>query len=147
MNIELEQRESDRNDERRHIARELHDELGQVLTALKLGISTFRMAFGREHQAFEAKVTGLLELTNQAIRTVRTVTSSLRPTALDMGIVQALQWLVGEFEHHSGASCHLKLSTSLDEVDDLRAMTVFLILSERKCASFEQSCGRRWGFP
>ncbi len=126
----LARREADLDHERRRIAREMHDELGQLLTALKLGISTLNMQFGADHPALETKVDSLLELTNQAIRSVRTVSTSLRPAALDMGTIPALQWLVDEFQQHSGVACQLKLPDSLYEIDELRAMTLFRTVQE-----------------
>ncbi len=105
----LARREADLDEERRRIAREMHDELGQLLNALKLGISTLKMQFGQEFPALETKVNDLLTLADQAIRSVRTVSTQLRPPALDMGIIPALQWLADEFQQLSGVTCQLRL--------------------------------------
>lgn len=126
----LTRREAERNDERRRMAREMHDELGQVLTALKLGIATLRMQFRDVCQTFDVKTASLLDLVDQAIHTVRAVATSLRPAALDMGLLPALQWLVDEFKRHSSASCHLQLPEETCEIDELRAMTVFRTVQE-----------------
>jgi PAS domain S-box-containing protein len=126
----LAQRETDREEERRRIAREMHDELGQVLTALKLGISMLKMQFGRDQPALAERIRGLLELADKSIRTVRSVATSLRPTALEMGIFPALQWLTGEFERHSGVSCRLSLPDCQGQVDEARAMALFRAVQE-----------------
>lgn len=126
----LARREADLDEERRRIAREMHDELGQLLNALKLGISTLKMQFGQEFPALETKVNDLLTLADQAIRSVRTVSTQLRPPALDMGIIPALQWLADEFQQLSGVTCQLRLPYFLYNINELCAMTLFRSVQE-----------------
>ncbi|MDD3610430.1 MAG: PAS domain S-box protein [Halothiobacillaceae bacterium] len=126
----LAQRESDRDEERRRIARELHDELGQVLTSLKLGLSTLVMQFGGELPALNERMQSLLALTDRSIQTVRSVATRLRPALLDMGVIPALQWLAGEFERHSGIACHLNLPEHLNHMGEARATALFRIAQE-----------------
>lgn len=123
-------REAAREEERKHIAREIHDELGQLLTALRMNVSLLRLQFGRNRTNLLQHVQGTMELVDQTIQVVRGVASSLRPAVLDMGIVSALEWLSGEFGKHSGLPCHLHLCEENMVMDDQYATTLFRIVQE-----------------
>jgi signal transduction histidine kinase len=90
-------REAVREEERKHIAREIHDELGQALTALKMEVSMIGIGFGRDNPELGEKVRLLIKIINHTIQTVRHVATSLRPAALDLGIESAIEWLAREF--------------------------------------------------
>ena len=100
-------RERAREEERMRIARELHDELGQALTALRMKIALLRVEFGQDNPALTRHVGRMNELLDRTIGVVRGVSSALRPAALDMGVVPALEWLVKEFRAHSDIDCEL----------------------------------------
>jgi signal transduction histidine kinase len=100
-------RERAREQERMRIARELHDELGQALTALRLKIALLRVEFGQDNPTLIHHVGKMNELVDRTIGVVRGVSSALRPAALDMGVVPALEWLVKEFRAHSDIDCEL----------------------------------------
>ena len=102
-----EHRERAREEERMRIARELHDELGQALTALRMKIALLRVEFGQDTPALNHHVGKMNELVDRTIGVVRGVSSALRPAALDMGVVPALEWLVKEFRVHSDIDCEL----------------------------------------
>jgi len=127
-------RESAREDERKHIARELHDELGQSLTALRMQAALLRVRFGADAPGLTEQVQGMTELVDRTIGVVRNVATTLRPTVLDMGIGPALEWLVDEFRRHSGLDCSLTLA--LDErqlkaqLNEQQAIAVFRIVQE-----------------
>ncbi|OGS83515.1 MAG: hypothetical protein A2061_06250 [Gallionellales bacterium GWA2_59_43] len=119
-----------RDDERKRIARELHDELGQLLTALRMNIALMRIRLGAcdmELQTIISRVTGLLD---QSIRCTRHVVSNLRPAALDMGIVPAIRWLCDEFTTHTGTPCVLHADETEVQLDEALAMTVFRVVQE-----------------
>jgi PAS domain S-box-containing protein len=99
-------RETAREEERKRIARELHDELGQQLTALRMGASTLRMRFGHDNPAVADDIQNLLLIADKTMQVVRNVVASLRPAVLDAGIVAALEWLCMEFSRNSHAVCH-----------------------------------------
>jgi PAS domain S-box-containing protein len=78
-------------EERRALARELHDEIGQVLTAVKLSLEAERL--GAETEVRRARLTGCVELVDNAIRQVRDRSLDLRPSMLDdLGLIPTLQW-------------------------------------------------------
>lgn len=122
--------ESVREEERKRIAREIHDELGQTLTALRMDVSLARLAFGESDPKLLVQLQSMTELVDRTISTVRHVTSSLRPGALDLGIVAALEWLVEEFIDHAGIPCELVLGDGEINLDELTATAIFRIVQE-----------------
>jgi signal transduction histidine kinase len=123
-------RESAREDERKHIARELHDELGQSLTALRMQAALLRVRFGAETAGLNEQVRAMTELVDRTIGVVRNVATSLRPTVLDLGIGSALEWLVDEFRRHSGLDCSLTLALGDARLSESQAIAVFRIVQE-----------------
>ena len=97
-----------REDEKAHIARELHDELGQLLTALKMDLSWIRERV-REGEA-GAKLEEMGRLLDQTVSSTRRISSDLRPLMLDdLGLADAASWLVDDFSKRSGVRCEIKL--------------------------------------
>jgi signal transduction histidine kinase len=97
-----------REEERAHIAREIHDELGQVLTGLKMEVTWLasRLAEAALLEKAEA-MSGLIEST---IRAVRRISTGLRPEVLDdMGLVAGIDWQAKEFQKRTGIRCRVKL--------------------------------------
>jgi PAS domain S-box-containing protein len=125
-----EYRDSAREEERKRIAREIHDELGQLLTAQRLDIATLKFQFGMDNPALGERCRHLLEVTDQTIRSVRSIASALRPAALDMGITLALEWLADEFGKRTGVDCRLHLGQVDMELDEDLAVAVFRIVQE-----------------
>jgi len=123
-------REAAREEERKHIARELHDEFGQILSALRLEVAALRMRFAQESPAVAERAASMLALVDSVIRVQRDLVSSLRPVVLDMGIGPALEWLVSEFAEHSGISCELQMSETQLNLDPDQTTMVFRIVQE-----------------
>ncbi|MGF6400260.1 PAS domain S-box-containing protein [Pseudomonas frederiksbergensis] len=123
-------RESTREEERKRIAREIHDELGQQLTALRMGVSLLRLQFGSGQPLLVERVEALMGRIDAVIQVVRNVATSLRPAALDMGLIPALEWLVAEFSHNAGIACSLRACTDRLELDDERATAIFRLIQE-----------------
>ncbi|MDR7308667.1 PAS domain S-box-containing protein [Rhodoferax saidenbachensis] len=119
-----------REDERRHLKRELHDELGQYLLALRLGISVVDLEFGASNVSLREKTLRLVDMVDSTIKVVRDVVTSLRPAALDMGIVSALEWLAGDYAERTGIQCELHLREDDIHLDDMRATAIFRIVQE-----------------
>ena len=102
--------ESIREDERTGIAREIHDELGQALTALKMDIAWIgRLSSsdaGLSRDALLEKLAAMSKMTDEIIGQVRRISSALRPGVLDdLGLVAAIEWQAAEFESRTGTSC------------------------------------------
>lgn len=119
-----------REGERKHIAREVHDELGQVLTALRMDISLLDMRFGSLDPAVTVKVLDMRELVDRAILGVRNVAKNLRPAALDMGLIPAIEWLTNEFTRNTTIACVLFARKEHIDLDETRAVVVFRIVQE-----------------
>jgi len=127
-------RESVREDERKRIARELHDELGQALTALRMQAALLRVRFGAGVPGLNEQVREMTELVDRTIGVVRSVATTLRPPVLDLGIGSALEWLVEEFRKHSGIDCRLTLALAEGQLNgqlnEPQAIAVFRIVQE-----------------
>jgi signal transduction histidine kinase len=119
-----------REEERKYITREIHDELGQYLSALRLGVSVVEMQFGAANPALAERTKALTALVDSTIQVVRDVVSSLRPSALDMGIVSALEWLVEQFSSHNPVTCQLHVDEQKIRLDEGRATELFRIVQE-----------------
>ncbi|WP_240702380.1 AAA family ATPase [Trinickia terrae] len=123
-------RETAREEERKHIARELHDQLGQYLTALRMRASALRMRFGNEHPALLEDTRALIGVVDETIQVTRGVITSLRPPALDTGIVAALEWLANEFNRHGGTVCRLRVRDENIGMSEERAIVLFRLVQE-----------------
>jgi len=122
--------ESVREEERKRIAREVHDELGQKLTALQLEASMLAINFGKGNPRLSQKTRSLLKLIDDTMEAVRTIASDLRPAVLDLGLVAAIEWQLQDFEQRSGIHCALALGDPEVQLDDRRATAIFRILQE-----------------
>lgn len=119
-----------REGERAHIAREVHDELGQALTALKMDLSLLNMKLGDSEPRIREQVQGLKERIDTIIQTVRDVATALRPAALDLGFRAGVEWLVGEFRKRSGIACTLSGTEGDFALGEERSIVLFRILQE-----------------
>jgi PAS domain S-box-containing protein len=119
--------EAIREEERKRIAMEIHDELGQLLTALKMDVSLLKMRLANDSDAAK-KIDDMRELVEKTIWMVRNVASHLRPAALNFGIVSALEWLVEDFGRRKGLSCQLWINGREPVLDDAHATAVFRIV-------------------
>ena len=123
-------RETAREEERKHIAREMHDELGQYLTALRMRASTLRMQFGDDHPALFDETRALIALVDNTMEVVRGVITSLRPPALDAGIVAALEWLAAEFDRNGRTVCWLRVQDENIVMSEEHAVVLFRLVQE-----------------
>lgn len=119
-----------REAELKHIAREVHDELGQLLTALRMDVSLLRIQFGERDPVLMSKIRDILVLVDKSIQGVRDVTGNLRPPVLDMGVIPAIRWLSEEFSARMNIVCTLQVSEETICLDDARTLTLFRIVQE-----------------
>jgi len=99
--------ETARENERRQIAREIHDELGQSLTALNIELLRLKNTPRAEIADFPAAIDQMSDLVSDTIREVQRISSELRPRLLDdLGLVAAIEWLAQEFSERMGIPCH-----------------------------------------
>jgi PAS domain S-box-containing protein len=116
--------------ERAAIARELHDELGQVLTALRMDAVWILKRLSDSDSKAAERAQAMCDLIDKTIDEVRGIALRLRPGVLDdLGLVAALEWYTAEFEKRTGIACILKHS-NLPKVDELVSTAAYRIAQE-----------------
>ena len=122
---------SAREAERKSVAREIHDGLGQYLTALKMDLRWIEKRILSSDLPILDKIRGTTELADQAIDIVHRIASDLRPVMLDdLGLPAAIEWLGGEFSRHTGISCATKVTFHESRIGGTRATALFRIVQE-----------------
>jgi PAS domain S-box-containing protein len=100
-----------REEEKARIARELHDELGQLLTALKMDLSSVLQHLPSLPAEAGDKLLGMASLLDQTVTSTRRISADLRPLMLDdLGLADAAQWLVDDFSQRSKIACELSIA-------------------------------------
>jgi PAS domain S-box-containing protein len=121
-----------KEDERKRIAREIHDDLGQNLLALRIDVSLLDSATRLNHPELNTSIRALLEQVDNVMRSVRAIINDLRPAVLDLGLQAAIEWQVQQFRQRTGITCVVEIDGSdIDRVlDEEAATSVFRILQE-----------------
>ncbi len=124
-----------REEERARVARELHDELGQVLTSLKLEfmwlVDQLRNSDPKPGIQLVNKLQSLIGLIEVSIQSVRQISGDLRPAVLDhLGLREAIQWEATKFEARTGIRCRLAWELKNEPADRTRQLAMFRILQE-----------------
>lgn len=124
-----------REEERSRLARELHDELGQVLTSTKLDLmwlcDRVRQPGARPSLSLINKLQSLAGLVELAIAAVQRITTDLKPAALDhLGLEAALEWEATKFHARTGIRCRVESKSARVELDQSRATALFRIAQE-----------------
>lgn len=123
--------ESVREEERKHVAREVHDELGQTLAALKIDLSWLAKRLPEEQELLHNKTQVMNTLVDEAIQTVKRVISELRPGILDdLGLEAAMEWQAQEFENLAGIKCEFSSGSNEIVLDQDRSTALFRIFQE-----------------
>jgi len=121
-----------REEERAAIAREIHDELGQQLTGIKMDLSWISRKWNRSPEdPLQQKITGTLAMLDNTIRTVRRIATQLRPSILDdLGLIAALEWQSQEFSSRSGIDTHFQSTLPELNFDARASIGLFRICQE-----------------
>jgi len=136
---------SAQENERRRISRELHDEVGQVLSAIMLGLESLRSAL-RDNNQPEAlgQLQLVQEMTERNARVVRNISLLLRPTMLDdLGLVPALKWLAREVSRTNPLEVEVFADAFEDDVPDEHRTCVFRVVQEALRNAARHSGARR----
>jgi len=118
-----------REEERTRIAREIHDELGQSLTAVKIDLAWLAGRLPRRNAPMLERIRSTLELADSIIQSVRRISTELRPGILDLGLAAAVEWQTQEFQDRTGIRCELRLP-ALEVVAPDVSTSLFRILQE-----------------
>lgn len=120
-----------REEERTRFARELHDELGQQLTGLKLDVSWLGSRLKDDRTGLLDKINRIKNTLNDTVTAVRRLSSELRPLLLDdLGLVPAVEWLRNDFQNRSGMAAELHVSGRELPIPKDAATAIFRILQE-----------------
>jgi PAS domain S-box-containing protein len=120
-----------REEERASIAREIHDNLGQLLTGLKMDLSWFLRNPQPDTKTMNEKVKAMGQLVDQTVQTVRRISTELRPRILDdFGLLAALEWQAEEFSKKTGIPCLFRSPIRKIDLEPDRSIAVFRIFQE-----------------
>lgn len=120
-----------REEERARIAREIHDELGQMLTNLKIELAWLAGRLPKNRRLLREKAAQLLGHLDALMHTVRQIVTELRPGILDeLGLVAALEWQAGEFQRRTGMRCSFAAEVSTERWDNDLTTALFRIFQE-----------------
>ncbi|MGH9719171.1 MAG: sensor histidine kinase [Bryobacteraceae bacterium] len=118
-------------DERKSLSRELHDEVGQTLTALRIELGNLERAAKDGPGPITAFLQGAKELAERGLQSVRRLAMGLRPSMLDdLGLAPALDWQAREFSRRSGVPVELGLDGQLDNLPDAHRTCIYRIVQE-----------------
>ena len=119
-----------KEEERKRIAREIHDDLGQNLLVLRIDADMLASRTQRRHPRLNARARSTLDQIDATIKSVRQIINDLRPTVLDLGVNAAVEWQVAQFRQRTGIAC--EVSESHDDIclSDQCATALFRILQE-----------------
>jgi signal transduction histidine kinase len=122
--------ESVKEKERTRIAREIHDDVGGNLTAIKMALALMARRLSPDETALAEKVSYVDALVDRTIEAAHRISADLRPSILDLGIVAAIDWQAREFEKQLGIPCEVSTNKKEVELDPDQAFALFRIFQE-----------------
>jgi len=123
--------QSIREEERTMIAQEIHDELGQVLTALKIQVSLLANKLNKNQEPLKQKINSLADMIDSSVESVQRISSKLRPGILDeLGLIAAIEWQAEEFEKLTNIKCSLVLPKDEINLERNKTTAIFRIFQE-----------------
>jgi PAS domain S-box-containing protein len=119
-----------REEERSNIAREIHDDLGQQLTAIKIDVSWIAKKTQGNEQV-KQKIDSIMLMLNETVKSIRRISTQLRPSILDdLGLIEALKWQTEEFQKRYGIAVNFMCSKEKLLLDSPTATGFFRIFQE-----------------
>ncbi len=113
------------------IAQEIHDELGQVLTVLKIQISLLAKKLNKNQESLKAKINSLSDMIDASVESVQKISAKLRPGILDeLGLIAAIEWQAEEFEKLTNIKCSLVLPKEELKLEKNKSTAIFRIFQE-----------------
>lgn len=123
--------QSVREEESTRVARKIHDELGQSLTALQMDLSWLENRLPDNSKNIREKTKSMSELVDATIESVHKITMELRPSLLDdLGLPAAIEWQAGDFQKRSGIRCQANINCNVDIIGKNLATSIFRIFQE-----------------
>ncbi len=120
-----------REEERTMISREIHDELGQVITVLKIQITLLANKLRKDQKHLKERLVSASNMLDQMVETVQKITSKLRPEILDeLGLIPAIEWQAQQFQHHTGITCDPTLPGAEIVLEKEKSTAIFRIFQE-----------------
>lgn len=120
-----------REEERRRIAIEIHDRLGQALTGIKLDMAWVERRLPADAAELHQRARGTLGHIDAAIESVKRIAAELRPAVLDtLGLMAAIEWQADQFTERTGICCNLELPAKAPAMDDARSTALFRVVQE-----------------
>jgi PAS domain S-box-containing protein len=120
-----------REEDRKRVARDLHDQIGQILTAIKMDLTWVTRHLPESEGAVLARLTESIQSINDGVKSVRTICSGLRPGVLDdLGLAAAIEWQASEFASRNGVTCQVSVPPLDLHLDGDRATAAFRIFQE-----------------
>jgi PAS domain S-box-containing protein len=123
--------QSVREEERKSIAREIHDELGQALTVLKMDLSWLRNKLTKNETPLVEKTESMSKLIDATVQTMKRISTELRPGLLDdLGITAAIEWQAEEFQNRTGIKCNVNVKPEEIILDEKLSTAIFRVFQE-----------------
>ncbi len=120
-----------REEDRKRVARDLHDQIGQILTAIKMDLTWVTRHLPESEAEVLARLTESIQSINDGVKAVRAICSGLRPGVLDdLGLAAAIEWQAGEFASRNGVRCQVSVPPIDLHLDGDRATAAFRIFQE-----------------
>ena len=120
-----------REEERTKVSRDLHDQIGQILTAIKLDLTWMGRRLPKANDEFRERMNGTIGLLNEGVQSVRKICSGLRPGVLDdLGLAAAIEWQSNEFASRTGIQCRISVPDDDVTLDGDQATEFFRIFQE-----------------
>ena len=120
-----------REEERTRIARKIHDDMGQALTALKIDLTWLNKKLTDDQPLIREKLQSMVTLINETIETVHNLSEDLRPGILDdFGLSAAIEWQAEEFQKRTGIECRINLASDESNLSKEKSTNLFRIVQE-----------------